>query len=224
MKKYKEIGVFASGTMKVLYLILLVLLTVGSFLLTYFTRFYHLSAGMTALLMFIAALFDYFIFAGANAKHQAGKEVLRTSAEGDKIMQKVLAQDVTLRYVMMAGTYLSFALAALLGLGDEVPMEAAFMPILLMPLTIIFINVMLMITRRYGLTMMSYMLLSYFMMVVGGLASVPVVLVLSINFEPLTKTIVTAVLFPILTLIAVITGRILQNMGIEGYRSGFSDR
>lgn len=91
MKKFKEIGVFANGTMKILYLILLVLLTVGSFILVCLTRFYHLSAGMTGLLMFIAALFDYFIFAGANAKHQAGKEVLRTSAEGAKIMQKALS-------------------------------------------------------------------------------------------------------------------------------------
>ncbi|MBR4343761.1 MAG: hypothetical protein IKP88_13880 [Lachnospiraceae bacterium] len=220
MKRFSEYRAFTSQIYRIIIILVFIsLLGVGFFSdqALGFTGAFIVTAFSSTVTIFL----DYFIFGGVSARKQRGMELVKSSFKGRELLEKALKTDMYIKAFINLSGFIGFLLAEIVFSEEGLSPLAIILFLILYPITNLTSRIILIIARRFAVSMASQVFITYLASMLNTL------LLLTISFLiPLTDegfNIILIVPVVIIEALSILTATLLLKDCIKGYNSSFYD-
>ena len=188
------------------YRLILLLLALGSMAISFLANVYIGDAGVfiiTALVSSVQIFLDYFVFGGISSRQQRGMEMMKSSCFGIDLLDSALRTDMYIKAFINLSGFLGFIAAEII-YSEEVGISiVAIMLVLVMyPLTNFLTRLVLILSRRIAVTMVSQIFVTYLASSFAGFICILLSLVLPEDSgNVVIFAVITAIVFEILSIL-----------------------
>lgn len=207
------------------YRLLLLLLGVAAMVLSFLANVYIGDAGVFIIISLTSCaqiFLDYYVFGGISSRHQCGMEMVKASCLGADLIDSALKTDMYIKAIFNLSGYAGF-LAAELIYSDDIGISiiAIMLAVILYPLSNFLTRLILILSRRIAVTMVSQIFVTYLASMLTGLSSIIISFALP---EDIDKVVVFGIVVAaIIEGLSVLTAVLLIKDCKKGYISSFYD-